>query len=481
MLSAQYTFTGDYNGRYGGSQIIHFYDQDYTQIRAGIDRNAQTYPRPFRAVGSNDWAYDMFTNKANDSRFYKTYIPSYACNNATTAPNMVRWSDASAYYYNTYLKDLHTDMYGGDSARVGVSKVEYQKRSLVFIENSKDEPVDSLWINSQPFYMLARWTAGSPNKAGYYDYDAAGNITGFKPGAAPDPLNPVVTDTVNRDLRYRTTVDPEDQDRYGCDVYYDAAMVYESTAKYWDVNRGGGTNDRGNGSIDIPLFRLAETYLIRAEAYGRQNNYTAAMDDINVIRQRAAYHPGENRSDVLVTMEPGVLTGRLDIPADEKVAPYTVNADTYDKIRVTGDEWQDGTEKAKMENYPPTVASHPTSDPVLNRFIHFIYNEKAREFIFEMQITEDLHNAGILWDRVYYRDYFGAPVESTGTADYPFPYDPHDVAEYGIRGAIGTGRGQFDKHHTFKAWPIGYLQLLTDEEGNALDATAMAAYQNPGY
>ncbi len=479
MLSAQYTFTSDYNGRYGGSQIIHFYDQDYTRIKAGIDRNAQDYPRPFRTVGPNDWAYDMFTNKANDSRFYKTFIPSYACNNATIAGSGIAWTVPSAFYYNTYLKDLHQDMYGGDSVRVGESKIEYQKRSLVFIENSKDEPVDSLWIRSQPFYMLARWTAGSPDGAGYYNYDTEGNITGFKAGAAPDPLNPVVTDVSNREVRYRITPEPGTSvERYSCDAITGdpgSSEVFLSCAKFWDLNRGGGTNDRGSGSIDIPIFRLAETYLIRAEAYGRQGNYPAAIDDINVIRKRAAYHPGEPRSDILVTMEPGVLTGRLDIPAEEKAAPYTVNTDTYDKIKVTGDEWTAGTAKAKMENYPPTA----TSD--LDRFIHFIYNEKAREFIFETQITEDLHNAGILYDRVYYRDYFGAPVASTGTADYPFPLDPYDVTEYGTRGAIGTGRGQFDKHHTFKAWPIAYLQLLTDEEGNALTATERAEYQNPGY
>ena len=228
-------------------------------------------------------------------------------------------------------------------------------------------------------------------------------------------------------------------------------------------------------------MRLAETYLVRAEAYGRKGDYEAAKADINVIRKRAAYHAGENRSDILVTMEPGVLTGRLDIPADEKVAPYPVNADTYDKIAVTGEEWQDGTDKARMENYPPTVSSHPTSDPVLNRFIHFIYNEKAREFIFELQITEDLHNAGILYDRIYYRDFFGSPATATGTDDYPFPYDQHDVDQYVTRGAIGTGRGQFDQHHTFKAWPIGFLELLTDEEGNALTSTERQEYQNPGY
>jgi hypothetical protein len=474
LLSAQYTFLSDFNGRYNGSQLIHIYDQDYTNLAAGVSRNYQDYPRPFRAIGPNDWAYDMYPDKANDSRFYKTYIESYASNDQGMAAGGVQWDAQTAYYYNTYLKDQYPGLYDGDSATIGQTKIIYGERSLVYIENSKDEPVDSLWVASQPYLLLARWMACSPGGGGYVNKDAGGNVTGFKAGADVDPSNPVVTDVSNREVRYRACVDPGFT-RYGCDATSNSSQVFMSHQKYWDLNRGEGTDDRGNGSIDIPLIRLAETYLVRAEAYGRNGDFASAIDDINVIRQRAAYHPGENRSDILVTMEPGVLTGRLDIPADEKVAPFTVNTDSYLKIEVTGEEWQSGTEKAKKENYPPTA----TTD--LDRFIHFIYNEKAREFIYELQITEDLHNAGILYDRVYYRDYFGAPFSSTGTEDYPFPVDDNDVAELEVRGAIGTGRGQFDKHHTFKAWPTSYLQLLTDENGNALPAAERQSYQNPGY
>jgi hypothetical protein len=479
ILSTQYTFFQEYNGRYGCG-FIHIYDQDYTVLNAGVSRDYQDYPRPFRAIGPNDWAYDMYTDRANDSRFWKTYIHEYASNNEALANRAIQWNDQTAYYYNTYLKDKYPDRYNGDSATAGESKIEYQKRALVYIENSKDEPIDSLWVASQPYLLLARWMACSPDGEGYVTRDGSGNITGFRPGAAVTPDNPLVTDVSNREVIYRHCVDPGFP-RYGSDVNSNASLAFMSLAKYWDLNRGEGTDNKGGGSIDIPQIRLAETYLIRAEAYGRKGNYAAAIADINILRKRAAFHSGEERSELLVTMEPGVLTGRLDIPADEKVAPYAVNTDSYSKIEVTGEEWQAGTDKAKKENYPPTVINHPTSDPVLNRFIHFIYNEKARELIYEEKITEDLHNAGILYDRVYYRDYFGAPVESTGTEDYPFPLDEYDVETYGTRGAIGHGRGQFDKHHTFKAWPTSFLDLLTNEDGKALSAAEKAQYQNYGY
>lgn len=43
----------------------------------------------------------------------------------------------------------------------------------------------------------------------------------------------------------------------------------------------------GRTSKDIVRMRLAETYLLRAEAYFRKGNLSAAADDLNVIRERA--------------------------------------------------------------------------------------------------------------------------------------------------------------------------------------------------
>lgn len=484
MLSAQYTFDEELNGRYGLSSSTlygHAYNQDLTKVRAGVTRNNTYYPRPWRAFVPNDWAYDMYTDKANDSRFWGTYMQEYKSNDAEQAEIGIQFDEESAYYFNERLIDKFPGRYGDTGAYAGTSKIEYDLRALVFIENSKDEPLDSLWVVSQPYALCARWMAGSPDGAGYYTYDGTGNITGFRAGADIDPDNPVVTDVSNRKLYYRYTPDPNFE-RYSCDATDASARFYNSTRKYWDLNRGGGSDVDGPASIDVPIFRLAETYLIRAEAYGRNGEYPSAIADINVVRERAAYHPGETRSDILVTMQPGVLTGRYNVPESEKVAPYTVSTDnSYEELRVNGDEWNDGTDKAKMENYPPTVTNHPTSDPELNRFIHFIYNEKAREFIFEFQITEDLHNAGILYDRIYYRDYYGAPAESTGTDDYPFPEDEGDVARAEGNGAIGTGRGFFQKYHTFKPWPGQFLDLLKDEQGNPLEGEKRTDYQNPGY
>jgi len=52
-----------------------------------------------------------------------------------------------------------------------------------------------------------------------------------------------------------------------------------ATDKYWSPPRGTNT--------DWYVFRLAETYLLRAEAYYWKGNLAAAMDDINQVRARA--------------------------------------------------------------------------------------------------------------------------------------------------------------------------------------------------
>lgn len=57
---------------------------------------------------------------------------------------------------------------------------------------------------------------------------------------------------------------------------------------------------------DYVLLRLAEQYLIRAEARAQQQNVTGAIDDLNVIRNRAGIIPlayGLSQSDVLLAVE----------------------------------------------------------------------------------------------------------------------------------------------------------------------------------
>ncbi len=59
---------------------------------------------------------------------------------------------------------------------------------------------------------------------------------------------------------------------------------YRSDKAYGDWS---GVHDTEFPDVDIPLFRLAEAYLTRAEAYYRTGNTSSAVTDINVLRTRA--------------------------------------------------------------------------------------------------------------------------------------------------------------------------------------------------
>jgi hypothetical protein len=125
-----------------------------------------------------------------------------------------------------------------------------------------------------------------------------------------------------------------------------------------------------------------------------------------------------------------------------------------------------GTPEALAEGYIPTATSKETM------FIHFIYNEKSREFLSEGLTWEDLHNAGILYDRVEYLNQM--------SSDKPGLWPVASNTEGG-NGQDGSGKGLYRKSYTFRPWPNAYLTQLTDENGTVLDAAVRTAYQNPGY
>lgn len=448
LLSAQYEYTQTYDGRYGNT-LVHLYNSNHTDMDACTDR-VNDYGRPYATAGASDWGYDMYDH-FNDSRYYKTFLTDYV---TTSSGKGKKWNELTAYVYNTYIKSS-TDA-AAKSGNYLFNSVG--QRSIVYIENPKSEPYDSLWVASQPFLMNVRWIVGPP--AGGY-----GKAGALNSGVEAGLINPIIKNKGTRKLYYR--VDGNGKN-YGIDYGTTNAAHYMGPRKWLDINRGTQTNANGNGAIDVTLMRLAETYLIRAEAYGRKGDFPSAINDLNVLRKRAAYHAGEAVNDVMVRYESGALSGSATPPANT-AGSYKVTTDTYNKITITGDEWTPGTDKFKKENYP---------DNVTNYFVQFIYNERARELIFELTNWEDLHNAGILYERVVARDMMGAPASSTGTALYPFPLD--DINN-GKIGATGKGKGVFERKHTFKPWPKAYLDLLTDEDGNALTPAAVKEYQNYGY
>jgi hypothetical protein len=413
LLAAQFDVNTTLNGRFGGNRSCNYHVGDYT-TQTGVTR-AMAYGRPFGTYKPTDWAYDNFRDKVNDSRYYKTFAHEYI-SNMTTNNTSFTWNANAAKWWN------ENKPAGEPSVTNGAKRIAYGKRALIYLENQKEEALDSAMVMSLPYQFAVRWVK-SVKTARYY---------------------------------YRLA--PFDQSNMGLTTTRTAP--YLSSRKYVDPTRGGSA-DESNFNSDAILMRVAETYLIRAEAYGRKGNYTSALADINVLRERAAYKAGEARHEVCVTYEPQAA----NLTAAEKVAPYSA-MNSYSAIKVTENHFTPGATEATAEGYIPSVTSKE------DMFIHFIYNEKAREFLSEGLAWEDQHNAGILYDRIMFLN----QVASDKTGLWPVAYNTVSG-----NGQNGNGKGTMQKHYTFRVWPKAYLDLLTDEKGIPIDDTARAAYQNPGY
>jgi hypothetical protein len=82
--------------------------------------------------------------------------------------------------------------------------------------------------------------------------------------------------------------------------------VYQGTTYYYPAKYKVRVGTSGNVTEYYMMLRLAEQYLIRAEAKAKQNNPTEAIDDLNVIRSRAKLMPlpqNLSQSEVLNAVE----------------------------------------------------------------------------------------------------------------------------------------------------------------------------------
>jgi hypothetical protein len=198
---------------------------------------------------------------------------------------------------------------------------------------------------------------------------------------------------------------------------------YLTLVKHLDPVRVTSNFNETRGVKNGILARLAETYLIAAEAYGRKGNYSKALEYINKIRQRAAWHGGEAKNPHTWLFDGGAVNDMTD---------------TYPNMIATEALFETS---APSENYPPGIATKA------DRFIHFMLNERTRELCGEMYRWEDLVRTETLYTRTKYFNF-------DATAIQPF----------------------------HKLRPVPQLQIdLTTVDGQPMNADQKKSYQNAGY
>ena len=439
-----------------GSRINIFGATNYTSAWKGIPTWVWTYnTKPTTTYVPNDSGFDIFTDKINDSRFQKSFWIEYETAGSpvsTSTPGAkvdyfayddpsnktVVWTEDQAAYFNAnILPNYKRPSWGDRKAVAGEHKMGTNDISQAYIENTRETAIDIHELEAQPYVVYARWIKDGDK---YY-------------------YRSPITPTGNNEISYNTN-DFTQLEKLG-------TTGIPSNLKYDDPNRSGNSSEYAYR--DVPLMRSAEMYLVRAEAYGRKGQYDKAIQDINVLRKRAAFKKGESRDDVIARLYPG----HESLSAEEQVYPYTVAEDTYDKIKVDASYWDGTSENSKKENYQPQA----TTDEA--RFIEFICNEYAREFMFEMVYYGEVHHAGVQAARIQWHKQMAANTTNTtykARTDWPVS---DNIS--GTTGQTGQPKGYFQNFHTFRPFSANYMNLLTDSEGNKLTDQGKYAYQNYGY
>ncbi len=232
-------------------------------------------------------------------------------------------------------------------------------------------------------------------------------------------------------------------------------------------NHGNYTSSRfvglskfADGSrIDVPsqfgrrdgiLARLADTYLMVAEAYGRKGLYTDALPLINAVRDRAAFKAGEDRS---AYVDGGVAYKTNTAANTAAFVSYSDKNTYYESNNDMAVTTATTLGNMHINSVGDILGSTREFYSLLNassdadKFLNFILNERSRELMGEMLRWEDLTRTRTLVTRCVA---FNAVAKPSVNKDYLRPL-PQTFLE-----TIKTG-------------------------GRPLTAEERAAMQNPGW
>ncbi|MDR1724740.1 MAG: RagB/SusD family nutrient uptake outer membrane protein [Tannerella sp.] len=462
IMAAGYGSVDGNNGRYG-MRSQGYFTATYVNTAWGLPDRTWTYGSNNTGFRPSDFGYDVFTDKIADSRFEKSFrveydairmsgtatgstevaFGSYEASNSANATTV--WTEEKAKYFNdNILPGYKRPSWEGRTAVAKDHKTGTGDIGLCFVENTKATAIKLKDAEAQPYSGLwIRWIYDEDENKYYY---------------RPSPISTTAASGGGY-IAAGGTVDFTGLEK--------PSNTLPCSKKHIDPNRAPNTNAE-YGTRNVTMFRLAETYLIRAEVYGRKGQWAEAINDINVLRRRAAYKAGEVRAEVIARLYPG----SENLTAAERTYPYTVATDKTNDMLVDATYWDGASAKSAAEQYPTENTTGINDN--LYRFINFIQNEYAREMNSEYTYIEVIHHAGTQADRIRRHQQMAAP------STYTY-WDVSDNALANGQGQTGKGKGDFANYHTFRPFPQTFLDMLTDENNVLLDDAAKAAYQNPGY
>ncbi|MDO4336302.1 MAG: RagB/SusD family nutrient uptake outer membrane protein [Bacteroidales bacterium] len=415
---------GNFGGRTAARNPGAFFNPQFSNFAnstLGSMRGCITGGKDFQRFRPTEYTLSVFDN-ANDARLWKSF----------------------ATVYGTAVEYAGDEATGAPAAKIG-------DPSVVFIINDKDQHAyDKFKFGAKRYQTDANFVDEKGRlPEGARKQTRTGEST-FGEAGAP---------VLNAWILYHNGNYVGDQFgdiKSGASGAHGANMfpgISKHTCGYLNAFQGD------NGSRDIILARLGETYLIRAEIKVRLNDYPGAKEDINELRRRGAWHQGENRSYYVDGCYQAAATCSHVTAKDVNVAAndgwnlgmnsyYLSNPDlevTYASTEAEMTNWTWDNLPAEDEAILAKIGASSQFERALN----FILNEHTRELVGEFTRWEHLSRTKTIETRAV---------------------------------KLNKDITQFDPaKHYVRPIPQNFIDNLQNPDGTNLSDEQKKAWQNPGY
>lgn len=384
ILAGQFSDDQATWGRFGSQAHLAF--PAVYQDMAGTKRDISG-DREFCYLRTTNYTLDVY-DRVNDSRFWKTFITAYGCNNTAGAPKYTNEQAAAATLPAGAAVD-DKRFVGGD---VAIRYIVNDAGDTEYKDMGTGEAQVSRNGVMQAPHTFVRYFAG----------EAKNWVTGHG--------------------------------NYG---NYAQKKRFVSNGKHRDGYRIAIANQFG--TRDFILARSAEDILMKAEAYARKNDYGKCISELNKIRQRAAYADREVRT---IHKDGGqaylwnsYCSGKGGgFSADGAIFTYentylesnkmTEDPQTSTKTEMTLNSVSDITGSARdnaiFDAIKATGGEMFSGDETYQKVMNFILNERTRELTGEYLRWEDLARCRQI--EVRHKAFNDAGVRNQGTFDKNIHY-----------------------------------------------------------
>ncbi|MDO4160278.1 MAG: RagB/SusD family nutrient uptake outer membrane protein [Prevotellaceae bacterium] len=414
VLAAQFSDDSSTWGRYGNQ--MHLYYPSVYQNLSGTKRDISG-DREFCYVSATEYSMQVF-DRVNDSRFWKSFITKYGCNDPSNAPT---WEAYSSYADKLPDGVNVTDkrFTGGE---IGIKYIVNNPGDDRFEDIDGNKSYDGVLKNGK---LVNTHTFVRYYKGETFNWNVSSNTGNYY------------------------------------NIYPHLRSV--ALSKFRDGYRIAIASQFG--TRDAIIARSADDVLMVAEAYIRKGEsyYGDAITYLNMVRDRAAYVEGEDRSKSVdggqAYKNNSYCVGKGGGYSDAG-AIYTDENTYYESNNI--EETTASTLSAMHLNSVDDVYNSEADTPIYNalgcttnaeKMMCFLLNERTRELIGESHRWEDLARTKTL--------------EARWNA---------------FNDGYAKGFGKFDaSKHYYRPIPQSFLDGITNESGASLSDEEKAAMQNPGY